>query len=114
MHDLGKHPRDERTDEAVPGLRRARGLAIFFAPPPLAADATGDATAEAALEQLELPQVWAYQSWGEFASGGVSLGNVAFELVWRQVPAGEMLSTAFAGIAGIAFEPAGYTAEAGG
>ena len=57
-------------------------------------------------DTLQLPQVWAYQTWGELASGGVSLGNVAFELVWWQVPAGETLSTAFAGIA---FEPVGPT-----
>jgi hypothetical protein len=32
-------------------------------------------------QELELPVVWKYQSWGDFASGGVTLGNVAFELV---------------------------------
>ncbi|QNA45347.1 hypothetical protein [Lacibacter sediminis] len=32
-------------------------------------------------QQLELPVVWKYQTWGDFASGGVTLGNVAFELV---------------------------------
>lgn len=32
-------------------------------------------------KELELPVVWKYQSWGDFASGGVTLGNVAFELV---------------------------------
>ncbi len=32
-------------------------------------------------QQLELPVVWKYQVWGDFASGGVTLGNVAFELV---------------------------------
>jgi hypothetical protein len=30
---------------------------------------------------LELPVVWPYKSWGDFASGGVTLGNVVFELV---------------------------------
>jgi hypothetical protein len=30
---------------------------------------------------LGLPEVWNYQSWGDFSSGGVTLGNVAFELV---------------------------------
>ena len=28
-----------------------------------------------------LPTVWAYQSWGDFSSGGVSMGNVVIELV---------------------------------
>lgn len=32
-------------------------------------------------QEIELPVVWKYQSWGDFASGGVTLGNVAFELV---------------------------------
>ena len=32
-------------------------------------------------KELELPVLWDYQSWGDFASGGVTLGNVAFELV---------------------------------
>lgn len=32
-------------------------------------------------QDLELPVVWKYRSWGDFASGGVTLGNVAFELV---------------------------------
>jgi hypothetical protein len=32
-------------------------------------------------KELELPVVWKFQSWGDFASGGVTLGNVAFELV---------------------------------
>ncbi|MEJ8818140.1 hypothetical protein [Lacibacter sp. H407] len=32
-------------------------------------------------KELELPVVWPYKSWGDFASGGVTLGNVVFELV---------------------------------
>src|SRR5688572_7938156 len=32
-------------------------------------------------KELELPVVWKYQAWGDFASGGVTLGNVVFELV---------------------------------
>lgn len=31
--------------------------------------------------ELQLPVLWKYQSWGDFASGGVTLGNVAFEFV---------------------------------
>ena len=57
-------------------------------------------------DTLQLPQVWGYQSWGDFASGGVSLGNVVFELVSWKVPAGETLATE---LAGIAFEPGGPT-----
>ncbi len=30
---------------------------------------------------LALPIVWNYQTWGDFSSGGVTLGNVVFELV---------------------------------
>jgi hypothetical protein len=32
-------------------------------------------------EELKLPVSWEYQNWGSFASGGISLGNVAFEFV---------------------------------
>lgn len=32
-------------------------------------------------EELKLPVAWEYQNWGSFASGGISLGNVAFEFV---------------------------------
>ena len=31
--------------------------------------------------ELGLPVLWSFQSFGDFASGGVTLGNVAFELV---------------------------------
>ena len=115
----------------MPKLAVAWVVAVLFAPLALAADATAPATepgqqrrlvakvehffasapdAEKLFlffrDTLQLPQVWAYQTWGEFASGGVSLGNAAFELVWWQVPAGEELATEFAGIA---LEPGGPT-----
>jgi len=32
-------------------------------------------------EELKLPVSWEYKNWGSFASGGISLGNVAFEFV---------------------------------
>lgn len=32
-------------------------------------------------KELELPVLWNYQTWGDFSSGGVTLGNVAFEFV---------------------------------
>ena len=53
-----------------------------------------------------LTEVWGFQSWGGFASGGVSLGNVAFELVRFTPKNGPAAPTAFAGIA---FEPGGDT-----
>ena len=34
--------------------------------------------------QLGLPVVWAYQSWGDFTSGGVSLGNVVLEVIQKE------------------------------
>jgi hypothetical protein len=55
---------------------------------------------------LGLPQVWAYRNFGDFASGGVWMGNVEFEVVTWKPPAGEKLATEFKGIA---FEPVGYT-----
>jgi hypothetical protein len=120
----------------MPKLAAAWIVALALAPRPLAADAATTATAAAVepprplvakvehffasapdaerlflffRDTLQLPQVWGYKSWGEFASGGVSLGNVAFELVWWEVPPGETLATE---LAGIALEPAGPTAAA--
>jgi len=46
-------------------------------------------------KELELPVLWNYQAWGDFASGGVTLGNVAFEFVNYKGAD----STAFNGIA---------------
>lgn len=66
-------------------------------------------TAEALLDffrdDLELPEAWPYQDYGNFASGAVSLGNVNFEIV-RFQRAAERHSTQFAGIA---LEPRGDT-----
>lgn len=44
---------------------------------------------------LGMPVVWDYQTWGEFSSGGVSLGNVVFEFVSYQ----GVTETKFEGIA---------------
>lgn len=49
-------------------------------------------------KELELPVVWPYKSWGDFASGGVTLGNVVFELVTFQ-------GTDTTSFNGIALEP---------
>lgn len=57
-------------------------------------------------DTLNLPQVWDFKSFGDFASGGVWMGNVEFEVVTWKTPPGQTLPTEFAGIA---FEPAGYT-----
>ena len=57
-------------------------------------------------DTLALPQVWDFKNFGDFASGGVWMGNVEFEVVTWKVPAGEIQPTEFKGIA---FEPVGYT-----
>jgi hypothetical protein len=57
-------------------------------------------------DTLGLPQVWNFQNFGDFASGGVWMGNVEFEVVTWKPPPGEKLPTEFKGIA---FEPFGYT-----
>ena len=57
-------------------------------------------------DSLELPQVWPYQAFGGFASGGVTLGNVVFELVKLAPAEGGVPATEFAGIA---LEPVGTT-----
>ena len=35
-------------------------------------------------EQFGLPVVWDYQNWGNFSSGGITLGNVVLELIENQ------------------------------
>lgn len=57
-------------------------------------------------DTLGLPQVWDFKNFGDFASGGVWMGNVEFEVVTWKVPPGEKQPTEFKGIA---FEPVGYT-----
>lgn len=57
-------------------------------------------------DTLGLPQVWDFKSFGDFASGGVWMGNVQFEVVTWKPPPGAKPPTEFKGIA---FEPAGYT-----
>jgi hypothetical protein len=46
-------------------------------------------------DQFRLPVIWNYQQWTGFASGGLSLGNVAFEFVVYE----GITETKFAGIA---------------
>lgn len=57
-------------------------------------------------DSLGLPEVWPFRSYGAFASGSVSLGNVAFEFVRWKPDFGSVLPTEFSGIA---FEPANHT-----
>ena len=57
-------------------------------------------------DTLGLPQAWDFKSYGDFASGGVWMGNVQFEVVTWKPPASEKPPTEFKGIA---FEPSGYT-----
>lgn len=52
-------------------------------------------------DEIRLPVVWPFKSYGEFASGGLSLGNVAMEFVT------EKGAGARAEFEGIAFEPSG-------
>jgi len=54
-------------------------------------------------EDLQLPAVWPFQDYGGFASGGLSLGNVVFEVVRFE----NMASDSIATFSGIAFEPYG-------
>ena len=57
-------------------------------------------------DTLGLAAVWPYRDYGGFASGAVSLGNVAFEFATWRPEDGTTLPTQFAGIA---FEPVGST-----
>jgi hypothetical protein len=54
-------------------------------------------------DEFQLPVVWAFNSYGDFASGGLTLGNVALEFVSEK---GER-RTAGTEFKGIALEPAG-------
>lgn len=102
-------PRDDsRRDaqSAAPGLDQAHGPMVskiehFYATAPDA-----ERLFHFFRDSLRLAEVWPYRSWGDFASGGVSLGNVAFELVYHTPADGGVLPTEFAGIA---FEPVAGT-----
>ena len=54
-------------------------------------------------DEFQLPVVWAFNSYGDFASGGLTLGNVALEFVSEK---GERRTTGTE-FKGIALEPAG-------
>ncbi len=66
-----------RIDHFFAGSQKAESLFTFFK------------------NDLKLPVAWKYQSWGDFASGAVWLGNVAFEFVTYD----GVTKTAFEGIA---------------
>lgn len=56
-----------------------------------------------------LPVAWPFQSYGGFASGGLSVGNTVLEFATWEVPKGEALKTEWKMLA---FEPAGDTEAA--
>lgn len=60
-------------------------------------------------DELRLPVVWPYNSYGDFASGGLTLGNVAIEFVTEK---GDRAGAAGTEFRGIAFEPVGDADEA--
>jgi catechol 2,3-dioxygenase-like lactoylglutathione lyase family enzyme len=55
-------------------------------------------------DEFKLPVVWPFKNFGDFGSGGLSLGNVAFEFVTEKGEAGGAAKTE---LKGIAFEPDG-------
>jgi hypothetical protein len=55
-------------------------------------------------DELQLPVVWPFNTYGDFASGGLTLGNVVMEFVTER---GGGAGVAATGFKGIAFEPAG-------
>jgi len=74
-----------------------RGIDHFFATSPIP-----EPMYRIFRDTLGLPEVFPFRSYKDFASGVVSMGNVLFEVVTWDVPAGETLRTEFKGIA---FEP---------
>ena len=55
-------------------------------------------------DEFQLPVVWPFNNHGDFASGGLSLGNVVIEFVTQKAGDGAAAQTEFKGLA---FEPAG-------
>jgi hypothetical protein len=55
-------------------------------------------------DELRLPVVWPFNTFGDFASGGLSLGNTVVEFVTDKGARATAVATEFKGIA---FEPAG-------
>lgn len=53
-----------------------------------------------------LPMAWPFRSYGDFASGGLSVGNTVLEFATWEVPKGEALKTEWKMLV---FEPAGNT-----
>lgn len=60
--------------------------------------------------ELQLPVVWEFTDYGSFASGGLSLGNVVFEIVRQEGMDNSKIKEAT--IHGIAFEPYGSASSA--
>ncbi len=57
-------------------------------------------------DSLGIAQAWPFKSYGDFSSGAVQLGNVAFEFVAEPAAEGQVPPTEFAYLA---FEPVGHT-----
>lgn len=55
-------------------------------------------------DEFRLPVVWPFNNYGDFASGGLTLGNVAMEFVSEK---GDRAGVAGSEFKGIAFEPVG-------
>lgn len=60
-------------------------------------------------DTLGLAVAWPYKNYGDFASGGLSVGNTVLEFVTWKVPAGEILPSEWKSVA---FEPVGNTEAA--
>ena len=60
-------------------------------------------------DTFELPEAWPFAGYGDFASGGLSVGNTVVEFATWGVPAGQVLETEWSMLA---FEPAGDTESA--
>ena len=60
--------------------------------------------------ELLLPEVWPFSDYGTFSSGGLSLGNVVFEVI-RRAGVDDSQSEG-ASFQGIAFEPMGSASSA--
>ncbi|HEX6325321.1 MAG TPA: hypothetical protein VFZ72_02020 [Jiangellaceae bacterium] len=62
-------------------------------------------------EQLQLPVLWPFMSFGEFSSGGVSVGSIKLEIIEPTTAAPWCMSQEPPQIQGIAFRPARHIDE---
>ena len=90
-------PSTSSATETVPPMPVVQGIDHFFA-----TSASPESLYRVFRDSLDLPEVYPFRDYGDFASGLVSMGNVLFEVVSWAVPAGQVLPTEFKGLA---FEP---------